>query len=110
MFTPLDLVLYLLVAGFAWLVVRLTAAPHSNRRPSEEDWRGLEQSHPFLRFSARWTGPAKLLAVVTLTGCLWSAMAGMDWPVAVALMAAGMAFLVIGIAWTYHQEFAKRRK
>jgi len=108
--TPLDIALYLLVAGFAWLVVWLMAAPHCNRRPSEADWQALQASHPFLRFSARWNRPAKLLAVVTLTACMWSAMSGMDWPVPVALMVPGFAFLIVGVAWTYHAEFAKRRK
>lgn len=106
--TATEIGLYLLAAGFAWLIVHYTAAPSSARGPTEEDWRGLEKSHAFLRFSARHTRLFRILAVVTITACFWSAMWGMAWPVPVGLSLPGIVFLVAGISWTYHRDFAKK--
>jgi hypothetical protein len=109
-YTDSDIFYFLVAPVFAYYALRYAVTELSDRSPTEEDMRRLEEAHGFLTFSASHSKALRFVAFATITACMWTAMAGFDWPLPVGLMIAGFAIGAAGISWTYYLDYWTKRK
>lgn len=101
---------YLAAPVLAYAALRYSMTELSDRSPTEEDMQRLREAHGFLTFSANNSRALRFTAFVTITACMWTAMAGFDWPLPIGLMIAGFAIFAAGISWTYYLDYWTKRK
>jgi hypothetical protein len=104
-----DAFYYLVAPVLAYAALRYAVSELSDRSPSEEDMRRLREANSFLTFSANYSKALRFTAWITITACMWTAMAGFDWPLPVALMIGGFAIGAAGISWTYYLDYWTKR-
>jgi hypothetical protein len=104
-----NILFYLVAPVFAWFALGYASTELKDRSPTEEDMRRLAETHGFLTFSANYGRALRFAAWITITACMWSAMAGFDWPLPVGLMLAGFAIFAVGISWIYYLDYWTKR-